>query len=395
MATAAVYVAFVTSGFTFATWAARIPSVKSQLQLDARQLGLLLLALPVGSIVSLLLAGACVARTGPRLAVAAASLTSAAALCLAGFGAHGGVAVTAAGLGLLGLSTGVWDVAMNAEAAAVEQQAGRSMVPRFHASLSGGTVLGAGVAAACAGLHVPVAAHLAAVAILVAVAVPLSTRGYLTTGPRAAGHVPVRDALRTWAEPRTVALGVFVLSMAFSEGTGNDWLATAMVEGHSTSVAAGSLSFAVFVAAMTVGRWFGPSLVDRHGPRRVVRASVLLAMVGLATTITGPHLLLALVGVVAWGLGTALGFPLGISAAAEDPARAAVRVGVVSSIGYTAFLAGPPLLGLLADHVGVLRSLSVTLAVTAGGLLFTGGFRADGVDTGPADSPAPAAATNT
>ncbi|MFJ8582953.1 MFS transporter [Micromonospora sp. NPDC093277] len=377
-ATAAVYLAFVGSGFAFATWAARIPSVKNQLQLSPQQLGLLLLALPIGSVMSVLAAGTVVARIGPRRAVAVAGLASAAGLCLAGIGAQGAVTVTAAGLALLGLSTGIWDVAMNVEAAAVEQRAGTSMMSRFHASLSAGTVLGAGLAAACAALHIPVVAHLAFVAVLVAVALPLSTRGYLATDTRPSASRPTRNALRAWAEPRTLAVGVFVLSMAFSEGTGNDWLASAMIEGHHTSVAAGSLSFAMFVAAMTLGRWFGPPLVNRHGPRLVTRASAVLAMSGLAITIFSPHQAFALVGVIIWGLGTAMGFPLGISAAADDPTHAASRVSVVSSIGYTAFLAGPPLLGFLANHIGILRSLSVTLGVVTVGLLFTASFQADG-----------------
>ncbi|MEU4640417.1 MFS transporter [Micromonospora sp. NPDC023814] len=368
----------MSSGFAFATWAARIPSVKSQLQLSPQQLGLLLLALPIGSIMSLLGAGPLVARTSPRRAVAAASLASAAGLCLAGIGAQGAFTVTAAGLALLGLSTGIWDVAMNVEAAAVEQQTGTSIMSRFHASLSAGTVLGAGFAAACAAFNIPVVVHLAVVAALIAVAVPLSTRRYLATAAQPSAHPPTRNALRAWTEPRTLALGIFVLSMAFSEGTGNDWLASAMIEGHHTSAAVGSLSFAMFVAAMTLGRWFGPSLVNRYGPRLVTRASAVLAMFGLAVTIFGPHRALALVGVITWGLGTAMGFPLGISAAADDPRHAAVRVGVVSSIGYTAFLAGPPLLGFLANHVGILRSLSITLGVIAIGLLFTTEFQADG-----------------
>ncbi|MFJ6199509.1 MFS transporter [Micromonospora sp. NPDC092111] len=373
-ATMAVYLAFSSGGFIFATWAARIPSVKAQLQLNPQQLGLLLLALPIGSMVSLMVAGPFVVRATPRHAVAAASLTSAVGLCLAGIGAQGTLALTAGGLALLGLSTGIWDVAMNVEAATVEQRTGTSIMSRFHAALSAGTVLGAGFAAACIELHVPVVAHLAGVAVLVAVAVPLSTRGYLAVDTRPSAHRPTRDALRAWTEPRTLGLGIFVLSMAFSEGTGNDWLASAMIEGHHTSVAAGSLSFATFVAAMTLGRWFGPPLVDRHGARLVTRASAVLAIAGLAITILGPHELLALFGVVVWGLGTAMGFPLGISAAADDPGRAAIRVGVISSIGYTAFLAGPPLLGFLANHVGILRSLSVTMGVLAVGLLFTASF---------------------
>lgn len=365
-AIAAVYLAFLGSGFLFATWAARIPSVKSQLGLDARELGLLLLALPAGSIVSLLVAGAFVAWTGARRAVASASLTGAGGLCLAGLGAQGSVVVTAVGLSLLGLATGIWDVAMNVEAAVVEKRLGASIMSRFHASLSAGTVLGAAVAAGCAALRVPVTAHLVVVGMLVAVAVPLSTRGYLPAAPHSSRRSG--SALRAWTEPRTLVLGLFVLTMGFSEGTGNDWLASAMIEGHSTSVAVGSLSFAVFVAAMTLGRWFCPPLVDRHGPRLVIRVSAGVAVVGLAITVFGPNQASAIVGVIAWGLGTAMGFPLGISAAAEDPGVAAARVSVVSTIGYTAFLAGPPLLGFVAHDVGILRSLSITMGVVTIGL---------------------------
>ena len=255
-------------------------------------------------------------------------------------------------------------------------------------------VLGAGFAALCAAFRIPVVVHLALVAVLVAVAVPLSTRGYLATDTQPSARRPARNALRAWTEPRTLALGIFVLSMAFSEGTGNDWLAAAMIEGHHISEAAGSLSFAIFVAAMTLGRWFGPPLVNRYGPRLVTRASGILAMSGLAITIFGPHHVLALVGVVTWGLGTAMGFPLGISAAADDPNHAAIRVSVVSSIGYTAFLAGPPALGLLANHVGILRSLSITLVVVAVGLLFTTSFPTARDFGGPRIRPVPRCGTN-
>jgi MFS family permease len=378
--TAVVYLAFSGSGFLFATWAARIPSVRSQLGLDARELGLLLLALPAGSIASLLVAGAFVAHSGPRRAVAAAGLAGATGLGLAGLGAPGSVVVTAVGLALLGLATGIWDVAMNVEAAAVEQARGVAIMSRFHASLSAGTVVGAAVAAACAAVGVPVTAHLVAVGLLIGVAVPLSTRWYLRAGTPE--DRPAGSALRAWTEPRTLVLGLFVLTMGFSEGTGNDWLASAMIEGHRTSVAGGSLTFALFVAAMTVGRWFGPPLVDRFGPRPVIRVGAVVALAGLMATVFGPNPLTAVIGVVGWGLGTAMGFPLGISAAAEDPRRAAARVGVVSTIGYTAFLAGPPLLGFAADHVGILRSLSITAGLVAVGLLLATGLPERGVRGG-------------
>jgi MFS family permease len=122
--------------------------------------------------------------------------------------------------------------------------------------------------------------------------------------------------------------------------------------------------FAVFVVAMTTGRMVGPVLLDRYGRVPVLRASALLALAGLVLLLLGSPALAA-VGVLAWGLGASLGFPVGVSAGADDPARAAARVSVVSTLGYSAFLAGPPLLGFVGDHVGTLQSLWVVVAVLA------------------------------
>ncbi len=123
------------------------------------------------------------------------------------------------------------------------------------------------------------------------------------------------------------------------------------------------LTFGFFVTAMTVGRVAGTQLLDRYGTVRVLRATALAAVIGLLLVVLGPNLPVAMVGAVIWGLGASLGFPVGMSAAADDPARAAVRVSAVASIGYTAFLAGPPAVGFLAQHVGVRGSLWLVLAV--------------------------------
>jgi len=110
---------------------------------------------------------------------------------------------------------------------------------------------------------------------------------------------------------------------------------------------------------MTTGRWFGPGLLDRHGRVLVVRSCAALAVVGLVTFVLSPWVLLAFAGIVLWGLGASLGFPVGMSAAADDARYAASRVSVVASIGYCAFLAGPPLVGTVGDQVTVLRALLV------------------------------------
>ncbi|MEP7334030.1 MAG: MFS transporter, partial [Terracoccus sp.] len=171
-----------------------------------------------------------------------------------------------------------------------------------------------------------------------------------------------------WLEPRTLLIGVVVLAAAFTEGTANDWVAVALSDGYRLPRWAGVLGFAVFLTAMTVGRLLGTRLLDRYGRLPVLRIMFLAAVVGCLLVVFGGQWV-AFVGAAVWGVGASLGFPVGMSAAADEPRRAAARLSVVSTIGYTAFLAGPPLLGFLGDHVGVLYSLLVVGAMAVIALL--------------------------
>jgi MFS family permease len=155
-------------------------------------------------------------------------------------------------------------------------------------------------------------------------------------------------------------IGLVVLAAAFTEGTANDWVAVGFVEGHRVPAWAGVLAFASFLTFMTVGRLVGTRVLDQFGRVPVLRVTFALAAVGSLLVIFG-NVPVAYAGTLVWGVGSSLGFPVGMSASADDPARAAARMSVVATIGYTAFIAGPPLLGLLGDHFTVLRAL---LAVT-------------------------------
>ena len=380
-ATAAVYAAFIAAGFAFASWAARIPQVRDALELSPRGLGLVLLAVAVGSVIALPLAGLVVRRLGTERTVAAMAVLAAAGLAIAGVGVEIGVLPVVVGLFLLGLGNGTWDVAMNVEATDVERDLGRSIMSRFHAGFSVGTVAGALAGSVMVALGVSVTAHLLVVAAVVAVGVPLAVRGFPARrahhSPEDGGEGPAvaRNPLLAWTEPRTLLIGVFVFTAAFTEGAGNDWLGVAVIDGYGAAPALGSLTFAVFLAAMTTGRWFGPGLLDRYGRVPTVRALAALALAGLVLVVFGGSLPVAIVGSALWGLGIALGFPVGMSAAGDDPRHAAGRVSVVASIGYVAFLAGPPLLGFLGDEVGTLRALTVTSGLLAIGLLVSGALR--------------------
>ncbi|SDT64992.1 MFS transporter [Jiangella sp. DSM 45060] len=372
----AVATVFALNGLALASWMARIPEVRDLLGLTPGEIGRVLLALAVGSLIALPTSGFVVSKIGAARTVAGGSVLVALGLTLAGIGADtaGVVAVVAAGLVLFGYGSGSWDVAMNVEGAAVERLLGRTIMPRFHAAFSLGTVTGAGLSAGLAAVGVPVVAHLATVSIVAMIVTIIATRSFLPHAAEveAEDGTPVEkiSVLTAWREPRTLLIGLMVMCAALVEGIANDWLALGLVDGYEVSNTVGAIGFAIFLSAMTVGRMAGTQLVDRFGRLPVLRVSAVLAAGGVLLVVFGGSLWVALVGSIVWGFGAALGFPLGMSAGADDPRRAAARVSVIASVGYTAFLAGPPILGWLGDHEGVLNALlAVAVAATVLGLV--------------------------
>ena len=187
--------------------------------------------------------------------------------------------------------------------------------------------------------------------------------------------------MAVWRDPRILLIGLIVLGMAFAEGSANDWLSLSMVDGYGTTNAGGAVMFGVFVTAMTVGRVLGGRVLDRFGRVLVLRGTAVLAVAGLLLVILGPNLGVAVVGVVLWGLGASLGFPVGMSAAADDPRTATASVAAVATIGYFAFLIGPPLIGLIGQQVGLLNAFWVVVVLTVvAGLCATAAREPDPVD---------------
>ncbi|GGN70257.1 MFS transporter [Actinoplanes lobatus] len=357
VSTRSVYITFIFLGVAMATFASRIPQIRDHLGLSPSELGLVLLAIAAGSITSLPLAGHLVHRFGSRAMVGTMAVMLGVSLSAAAIGYHFGVVPVVVALYLYGFSTGAWDVAMNVQAAVVERKIGRSIMSRFHAGYSIGTVAGALVGAAVVKAGIGVTWHVVLACLLVTGAVVVSVRGFVPdeTEPEPGGGT--FSALAAWREPRTLLIGVFVLAFALTEGAGIDWINIALIDDYGTTAATGTLAFALFLAAMTVGRWYGPNLLDRYGRVPVLRALAVIGLGGLLIFVFGPSTPVAFAGALLWGLGASLGFPVGMSAAADEPSRAPARVGVVASIGYCAFLGGPPLIGFLGDHYTVSRGL--------------------------------------
>ncbi len=382
----AIFVIFALPGLAMATWVSRLPAVRDSLGIRIDQVGILIFAMAAGSIAGLLLSSHIIARLGAKRTMLLGTAVIASGLAIAGFGATVGpvFGVTFAGLFVLGFASGITDVAMNVSGAANERVLGKAIMPIFHAFFSFGTMIGAGLGALAELAGLPIAIHFAIMAVVMVAGALVVYRFIQNEQVFEENGEPVaeddhsrtwRGRLGIWRDRRTVLIGLVVLAAAFAEGSANDWLALAMVDGHGVDNATGALVFGIFVTAMTAGRLGGVILLNRFGRVPVLRASFTLAAVALLVIIFVPNPVVAAIASVAWGLGAALGFPIGMSAAADDPKTAAARVSAVATIGYLAFLAGPPVIGLLGESVGILNALLVVLVLCAVGGLVSGSTR--------------------
>lgn len=386
---AAVLAAFFLNGLVFATWASRLPAIRDILGASPSVMGRVMLVGSLGALVALPTMGKIIGRWGARRSMrVAAVLAVVGAVCAALSLREGSVWWVLAPLFVMNGGVAAWDSAMNVEGGRAEHVTGRAIMPWFHAAFSMGAVVGSLGGAAAAQVELSVPLHLCLVMAVCAVAMWWLTRrtgvfagpggeavaSHPDGGPEASaasagsavpsgGAVPPEAptppaAPSAWREWWVVATGVVALAAAMTEGAGNDWLALAMVDGFGLSQSAGAAVFGLFIAVMTVVRMLGATLLARFGRVRVVRwsnASALIGCIGFAAAPTWP---LSLLGVALWAAGAALAFPIAMSAASDEPARAAARVSVVATIGYTAFFLGPPLLGELAHLVGYHHALA-------------------------------------
>ncbi|MCU1403889.1 MAG: putative major facilitator superfamily transporter [Glaciihabitans sp.] len=372
----ALFVIFALCGMCLASWVARVPAVRDALGVSIEDMGFLMFSIAVGSILGLLSSSHIIARFGTRTTITWCLTLAVLGLSTAGLGATLGPSYLVIFIGLMffGSTSGIVDVAMNVSGAANERMLGRAIMPVYHAFFSLGTIIGAGAGTLAEHLGVPIAVHMIVVAVIIFIAAMIAVRFLQSEHVVPDGEEIIaeddhsktwRGRLSIWRNPQTILIGLIVLGMAFAEGSANDWLPLAMVDGHGVANSTGALVFAVFVTAMTIGRLLGVRLLDRFGRVPVLRGSAILAAAGLLVVIFGPSPAVAIVGVVMWGLGSALGFPVGMSAAADNPRTAAARVSAVATIGYFAFLVGPPLIGILAGQVGILHALLVVLVLVA------------------------------
>ncbi len=340
-----VAAAFALNGVLLGCWASRVPAVASGFGLSEAALGLLLLVMGVGALVSFPIAGKLADRFGAvRVTrwIAAVYLVSIALVGLA-------PVVPALGLALFlfGMCHGAMAVAMNSWAAEVERHMGRSVMSSFHAMWSLGAGLGAAGGFAAASLAAPVSLHFVLTALLAALLFGPFLRIDWTSRVATGG---AGDPVFAFPRGALVFVGLIALGAGLGEGAAVDWSAVFLADVLGAADAHATLGYAVFSVTMVAMRLCVDRLITRHGPRRVALASGLLAASGYLTCALAGSLAVALAGFVLMGLGYAAVIPLAFSRAAADPEiPAGQAIASVATLGYGAMLLGPPAIGFVAD----------------------------------------------
>lgn len=372
---AALFVSFFMTGVSMATWVSRTPAIRDATGSTTAEMGLIIAGLSAGSMVGIALAGTLVARRGARFVVLwgmAAIVTGVAVVAVGTATAQGWL--VAVGLASFGYGMGSGEIGQNVEGVDVERALRRTVVPSLHGSYSLGVCVGGLVGLGASAASIPVLGHLVAVAALTAIATAALVANLAHDVGREDADAGQRRRplgetvgafLSVWRERRTLAIGVIVLGMALAEGSANDWLPLIMVDGFDLSAATASLIYAFFGLSMAIGRFSGGFFLDRFGRAPVMVVSAGLAIAGIALVAFAPTAVLGAVGVLLWGIGASLGFPVALSAAGDDPLNSARRVSAVATAGYTAFLVGPPVLGFVGEHFTLRLAILLVMVLVA------------------------------
>jgi len=388
--------AFGLGGVTISAWGPRLPAVKADLNVGTATLGLLLAGGTLGAILGLLASTPLLHRLGSRRAVAGAILLIAGALAVMGLALIvDSVPLIAIAFVVTGTGMGTLDVLINVEGAAVERTAGRTLMPSMHAAWSIGAAVGSGIGAGCAALGISPAAQFIGEAVLIAAAafavapgIPHGERAPASQSHRDRGAA-LRQWLRGWLNWRLLLIGVVMLGVELGEGSANSWLTLAVRNNHGQTAAVAALFFTAFATCEGLTRIFAGPLVDRLGRVMTIRLTTVLGVIGIVMFILAGNRWIVLLGVVLWAVGVSMGFPLGMSAAAESGPDPVAQLSVVASIGYFANLAGPPVIGALAQSAGLLNSLWLIAALFVAAFAAAGSLRPRAAVADPAPSALP------
>jgi fucose permease len=348
---------FFVNGAAIGTWVAQIPWVQERFDLSKSTMGLVIVGMAIAVILAFPIAGQAIVRHGSERMTWAGGIACALAVNLPVLAPH--PALVAVGLFVLGAASATQDVSMNSHGVKVEKDGGRPIMSSLHAGWAFGGMAGAGFAAACAAVGVDARITVAiSSALMLALLVTFASR--LGHGSAAEG-----DDAPSFALPSrgVVLLAILCLLVMVTEGAMADWGGLYLRQDLGASAAIAALAYSFFTASMTVGRIAGDWVNHRIGAVALLRWGALLTGVPLGAMLLIGHPAIALIGLFLVGLGVANGVPLMFSAAGRQPdTPPGPGIAAVSSMGSLGFLAGPPVIGFVADALSLPWALSMLIA---------------------------------
>jgi MFS family permease len=359
----AVGTIFFIGGAVVATWASRIPAIQEKLALGTGSLGIALLSMALGALLAMSFAGALSARFGSRPVIVWTMSFTCLSLVFPAYAPN--LLLLSLSVVALGLFAGSMDVAMNAHAVAVERVYSRSIMSGFHALFSIGGIVGACFGAFMASLKVAPEIHFPISAALLLIA-GLACQNWLlpadvdATGAHVSGSMHL-DTLKLLIDsPFLLALSIMMFCCFLVEGAMGDWGAVFLQHTLKTDAGFAALGYASFSVAMSVGRLAGDKLNEKFGSAAIVRGGCVIALVGLCLIIFPVNAFLALLGFASIGLGVSNIVPIAFTSAGNAPdVEPGPSIATVALVGYFGLLAGPPLIGFIAELVTLRNALAL------------------------------------
>ena len=359
----ATRVQFAALGFLSGTWGAHIPSVKANYGLGEAVLSMVLLAAAVGAVASLFIAGRVVGRFGARHAAAGAALLM--CLLLAMVLEYPGLALLLPAMLLFGAAMSLFDVSINTEGSELESLSGRAVMSNLHGMFSVGGMLGAGLASVLLGAGVAPRMQLFGVCAGMAVVVLAASRGMLETHA-AAGGGEGEKAHFAWPRGLLLIIGLLIFAGMTAEGVMYDWCVLYLKQEVGMPQAQAAIGYAVFSGAMALARFGGDYLRSRYAERSLLRVGATMSAVAMAVVLLSATGWVAFIGFAIAGAGLAPVAPILFNAATRVPGVSrAAAIASVTSIGYSGFMIGPPLIGGIAQATSLTVALSVLVLASA------------------------------
>ncbi len=367
---------FFTRAFLYSTWVSRGPEVQDALAINTAQMGWLAMLYPAGGLAGILFAGPLVHRFGTRNVNTTTFAVAGTAFAILGFAVDAGsFFVSSICLFFMGLPMALSDFLGNLEGTAVDKAAKRSIFSAIHGLFGVGMLVGAGLATWLINADVSLSVSFLAVGIFIGVVSIIGGYGFpkhKEPDVSAAKKIENRKiAAKIWTEKRSLLLAVVGFTFIMAEMSAGVWVPLALTNIGYTGAEAAT-AFGVFWIVITIVRLIGGYVLDLIGRYRLVLASIIFTALGMIIFMTSEATGLEYLGLILWGLGAAVGFPMVIASMSDDQSMAAPRVNMIITVVYISSITVGPALGALGQVAGIYVAFSIPLALVAVSLFLSG-----------------------